>query len=126
MTTAWDAGYVHASVIMPETTKPTPIGKSIGNKSCISFVKWKFGITNSWWTPQYVWNHYADLGLQKIEIEKNSIIILKEGYVWHVAVVIDYDDENIFLQEQNYSGPYITTRTIPRTYGKIIGFLQVR
>jgi hypothetical protein len=124
LTTAWDAGYTKAPVLLPETIEITPIYKTIGNGSCVAFVKWRLGITDSWYTPKYLWEHHEDLGFIESEIRVGSVVVLKEGYVWHVAVITNVSIEEFSIEEQNYKGTFVSTRTLPNNYTKIVGLLE--
>jgi surface antigen len=55
-----------------------------------------------------------------------AVVVLKEGPMGHLALVIDYTGEKVFITEQNYLGRgIVSTRWIDRNYPKIIGYIKV-
>jgi len=52
-----------------------------------------------------------------------SWILLAESWRGHVAVVTGYDAHNIYIEEANYRRGFRTTRTLPRNYVAIRGFV---
>jgi hypothetical protein len=121
---AWDAGYVKAPIILPETTVRYDTRGMVGNGSCVAFVKLTLGVHNSWYSPRYVWVNHEFLGLQKVELSPGAIIILDEGYAWHMAIVESITD-TINIVEQNYIPNRIGKRQLPLTYTKIVGYLTI-
>ena len=131
-TTAWDAGYVKAEVILPTTTLSIDAIGSYGG-SCVTFVKAQMGITESWHTPQYVWTHADLLRLKPIPYPTvGSIIITSEGPVWHMGIVetvgfdLEYGIMEIGIVESNFIvHNLINRRTLTIDSEVIVGFLQL-
>ena len=94
-TTAWDAGYVRAQNIPITLASNDTIGSYGG--SCVSFVKASKKITDSWWSPYYLWTHLADFSYLKVVPSPiiGDIIITNEGYVGHMGIIttLEYDQK---------------------------------
>lgn len=126
-TTAWDAGYVKAEVILPTTTLSYAIGSYGG--SCVTFVKAQKNIKDSWFNPLYVWSHADLLSLRPLPYPTvGSIIITSEGYVGHMGLVIevDYFRDIIKIVESNFIHKgIISERTLTLDNKVIVGFLYL-
>ena len=54
----------------------------------------------------------------------NAAVQLAEGWVGHVALVVNVDDDTITIRERNYKGWNVDSyRTISRSSGDIVGFI---
>lgn len=130
-TTAWDAGYVKAEVILPTKTASYGAIGSYGG-SCVSFVKASLGVTESWISPWYLWNS-ADLSslhlIKTKNYQVNDIVITSEGEVWHMGIIITVGFEQkydiITVRESNYISPgIISQRTLKSNNPIIRGYLR--
>ena len=131
-TTAWDAGYIKAEVILPTTIA---INDTIGRYggSCVSFVKNSIGVSTSWYTPQYVWDHADLLSLKPLPSPiPGAIIITNEGPVWHMGIIesVEYEPKygiiKIDIVESNYAvHNLINRRTLTLDDPNIVGFLNM-
>lgn len=129
-TTAWDAGYVRAPVILSTTTAVYNAPSGYGG-SCVQFVKNSIGETDSWWSPYHVWHNLADFSyLQPLPYPiQGSILITNEGPVWHMGIVIEVDSfhDIIKIRESNFStANTISERTLNITDQQIVGFLKYK
>jgi len=124
--TSWDDGYVKAQTILPKTNTSYDTGEYVGNGSCVAFVKASLGVTESWFTPYYVWNHADLLSLTPLSKPKiGSIIILDEGPVWHMGLVQEITESGIIIIEQNYVPNTVGTRNLNIDDPDIVGFLYL-
>lgn len=53
-----------------------------------------------------------------------SAVLLKEGRLGHVALVVGVTDDTITIVETNYRRGWSTERTLPRSYGRIRGYIS--
>lgn len=121
---AWDAGYLKAPIILPKTTVRYNTGETVGNGSCVSFIKLTLGVSDSWYTPRYVWEHHEFLGLKIVEPKEGAIIITSEGRVWHMGLVEKVNISSIIIIEQNFKDKFISIRELSKTSPKIVGFIE--
>lgn len=124
-TTAWDAGYVKVP-IMPITI-PRYNATTVGNGSCVALVKARIGEESQVWVnPRHVWNHTDLLSFEKInEPFPGAIVITSEGYVWHMAYILEVNEDSFVIEEQNYKGKFISIRELSKTNPKIVGYIEL-
>ena len=123
-TTAWDAGYVKAPVILPTTTPIYDANGSYGG-SCVTFVKDRMEVNQSWYNPIYVWNHADLLSLRPLPYPTpGAIIITNEGSVGHMGIIESVEDYGIMIVESNFAvHNLINRRTLTIDNPVIVGFL---
>lgn len=128
---AWNAGYLEKPVILRTTITPT-VYKSVGNGSCVDFVKYNLDrIGEVWHTPMWVWKNFANFGLKKADLNveysryETTIIVTNESQSWHMGLITDFDGNNISIIEQNFHGiGIVSNRTLNINDERIVGFLK--
>ena len=109
----WSDNFVEARPVL--TYEPTLIPKKYNECSCVQYVKNVLGIKGSL-------GNAKDLQ-QNTELSVGVIVLLDEGY-GHVALVTDYDTENIYISESNYIPCRYSERTLRRDDPKIRGYYE--
>lgn len=120
---------VYVSSVMTVET-PTPevrviratsavVTEGVGDGQCVSFVQ-AHGFSE-YSGNAGTWKRYVNTTNPRA----GDVVVLREGPVGHVALIESVSSQSLDLWEQNYEGPYIVSRrTIPKDYGRIVGFIS--
>ena len=97
-----------------------PLGEflPVGNYQCVDFVK-AHGFSHLRGNA-HVWIQYVNSDIPTI----GGVVILNESKLGHLALILNYDEQLIYIVEQNYLGLGIVSyRQIERDYSKINGYI---
>jgi len=115
--------FVYSNVQVMSVLPPKPVG-SFNPCSCLSYVKYKRGITEILGTPKRVAQGKTSLtAYEWLSPTEGLIVILSEGPVWHVAYIEEvYDDGTMLISEANYLSCKRKTRVISQNDEDIIAY----
>lgn len=92
---------------------------SYNPSSCISYIRSRRSdLTEPWGTPK----NFAQTHTLHTEPWVGKVVILKEGPVWHVALVESIEGDTMTVSESNYIAGKYGTRTLPLNYALIVGY----
>ena len=104
--------------------KPRP-NWTVGNGQCVDYVKYRLGIIGvRWVSALHFWENYEQYGFKQIdEPMLGAVLVTNESSVGHVAIVEDFDDQFIYISEQNYIYRTMGTRTLHKDDDRILGYV---
>lgn len=77
------------------------------------------------YNPMYFWRHFEDYGMEKTELEKGAIVILKtDNYTGHTGIVMEIYEDSFKILEANWEYCKIGTRIIKLDNSDIVGYLR--
>lgn len=75
--------------------------------------------------PMYFWRHFSDYGMEKTELEKGAIVILKtDSYTGHAGIVMEVYEDSFKILETNWEHCKLGTRIIALDDISIMGYLK--
>ena len=117
---SWADNYVFSRPVLTYVSEPKlRLYTGNGKCSCVEYAKSVLEKEGE------IWGNAGDILPNSNEPSIGSIVLLNEGKNGHIGVITYQNDTEFTITEANYKPCEITTRTLPRDYKPIRGYLKL-